>query len=169
VLGGTVSAGAYTAGAIDFLIEALDCFETAKAQGRAPRHDVVLKLIAGTSGGGVNAAIAARALAYKFPHISRGTPVQEESTGNPFYDTWIPWIPVPPGIILTLTSLRGIPYRLNFDKELGESYVDDGAATLVGFAPGKPFSRQLAEVPPIRRLRRQSTIEPQDELVRTRL
>jgi hypothetical protein len=25
VLGGTVSAGAYTAGAVDFLIEALDC------------------------------------------------------------------------------------------------------------------------------------------------
>ncbi len=27
VLRGTVSVGAYTAGAIDFLIEALDCFE----------------------------------------------------------------------------------------------------------------------------------------------
>ncbi|MBV9250352.1 MAG: patatin-like phospholipase family protein, partial [Acetobacteraceae bacterium] len=61
VLGGTVSAGAYTAGAVDFLIEALDSFSRAKAQGQALKHSVMLKLIAGTSGGGVNAAIAARA------------------------------------------------------------------------------------------------------------
>ena len=37
VLGGTVSAGAYTAGAVDFLIEALDCFTAAKARGEGPR------------------------------------------------------------------------------------------------------------------------------------
>ena len=36
VLGGTVSAGAYTAGAVDFLIEALDCFAAAKAAGDGP-------------------------------------------------------------------------------------------------------------------------------------
>ena len=67
VLGGTVSAGAYTAGALDFLIEALDAWTAAQdAQAAVPRHSVVLRVIAGTSGGGVNAAIAARALAYDF-------------------------------------------------------------------------------------------------------
>jgi len=50
VLGGTVSAGAYTAGAVDFLIEALDCLATAQQQDEVPRHTVLLKLIAGTSG-----------------------------------------------------------------------------------------------------------------------
>jgi hypothetical protein len=84
VLGGTVSAGAYTAGAVDFLIEALDCFTAAQQRGEVPPHKVVLKLITGTSGGGVNAAIAARALAYDFPHITRGTPIQGQSTNNPF-------------------------------------------------------------------------------------
>jgi hypothetical protein len=86
VLGGTVSAGAYTAGAIDFLIEALDCLANARG---APKHKVVLKLIAGTSGGGVNAAIAARALAYRYPHVSRSTPTPSKATGNPFYDIWV--------------------------------------------------------------------------------
>ena len=38
VLGGTVSAGAYTAGAIDFLAEALDCFEAAKNKKKAPNQ-----------------------------------------------------------------------------------------------------------------------------------
>src|ERR1700685_2503207 len=89
VLGGTVSAGAYTAGAIDFLIEALDCFSIARAAGRAPKHKVILKLIAGTSGGGVNAAIAARALAFQFPHIVQSPPVDGTTTGNPFYDIWV--------------------------------------------------------------------------------
>ena len=45
VLGGTVSAGAYTAGAIDFLVEALDCFSAERAAGKAPKHKVILKLI----------------------------------------------------------------------------------------------------------------------------
>jgi hypothetical protein len=36
VLGGTVSAGAYTAGALDFLIEALDCWEAARAGADPP-------------------------------------------------------------------------------------------------------------------------------------
>jgi len=39
VLGGTVSAGAYTAGAIDFLVEALDSFESAKSAKRAPNRE----------------------------------------------------------------------------------------------------------------------------------
>src|SRR5437763_10295499 len=83
MLGGTVSAGAYTAGAVDFLIEALDCLTEAQQQGKAPHHTVLLKLIAGTSGGGVNAAIAARALAFDYPHVTRGMPLStQRHSGN---------------------------------------------------------------------------------------
>lgn len=91
VLGGTVSAGCYTAGALDFLIEALDTWSAAKARNdpRAPTHNVVIRVIAGTSGGGVNAAIAARALAFNFPPVTRATSSSLLDTGNPFYDTWV--------------------------------------------------------------------------------
>ena len=91
VLGGTVSAGCYTAGALDFLIEALDTWSAAKDRNdpRAPTHRVAIRVIAGTSGGGVNAAIAARALAFKFPPVTRGTSASLLETGNPFYDTWV--------------------------------------------------------------------------------
>jgi hypothetical protein len=78
VLGGTVSAGAYTAGAVDFLIEALDCWTRLRDKPggdlTAPKHKIILRVITGTSGGGVNAAIAARALAYDYPHVVRATP-----------------------------------------------------------------------------------------------
>lgn len=103
-LGGTVSAGAYTAGVLDFLVEALDEWEKAKAaedaesrrsgrtEIRVPRHNVVIRVMTGTSGGGLNAVIAGRALSYGFPHISSANTVAErERLGdqNPFYRTWV--------------------------------------------------------------------------------
>ena len=44
VLAGTVSAGAYTAGVLDYFVEALDFWTRAKEQGRAeaPMHNVVI-------------------------------------------------------------------------------------------------------------------------------
>lgn len=183
VLGGTVSAGAYTAGVLDFLIEALDAWTDRRdgPNGRTvPRHKVLIRIVAATSGGGVNAAIAARALAYDFPHVSRATG-SSVAAGNPFYDTWInrltldgllktddldapgatavslldgtviddaarnliafttqtskprSYLAQPLRLILTLTNLNGIAYRIDFgsvrlpdgsSRNLGESYVD---------------------------------------------
>ncbi len=169
VLGGTVSAGAYTAGAIDFLIEALDCFSAAKAKREAPPHKVILKLITGTSGGGVNAAIAARALGYSFPPIVKAPLNDNVSTGNPLYDIWVntlrltdfldvsdvkdnlpsflngkpidegarliasfgegkaharDWVAGPLRLTLTVTNLRGIPYKMEISPTLSQTYVD---------------------------------------------
>jgi len=167
VLGGTVSAGAYTAGALDFLIEALDCWEADRGDPQMPQHHVILRVITGTSGGGVNAAIAARAFNFSFPPVRQSTPDTEARTGNPFFDCWIhdltldrflasgqnehelvsilngkaiddgadnivsfvaplkqrPWLAAPLRLILTLTNLAGVPYRL--DMLTGtETFVD---------------------------------------------
>lgn len=167
VLGGTVSAGAYTAGAVDFLIQALDCLSRSQAEQSIPKHDVRLKIIAGTSGGGVNAAVIGRALNYRYPHPTLSAPFSPAAaTGNPFYDTWVrglhldgflgvggtvdslldgkpiedgaaaivsfgkgepasrAWVAAPLRLILTVTSLRGIPYKTNFGADLGQGYVD---------------------------------------------
>ena len=82
VLGGTVSAGAYTGGVLDFLIEALDVWTAAKDRGDplAPPHDVIISAIGGASGGAINGAVLLRAAGYAFPH--------EAESLNPFYDTW---------------------------------------------------------------------------------
>ena len=49
VMAGAISAGAYTAGAIDFLIQALDEWQTAKdgEDPDCPRHNVTLRILAG--------------------------------------------------------------------------------------------------------------------------
>jgi hypothetical protein len=137
VLGGTVSAGAYTAGAVDFLIEALDCWTSLrdKSDGSAPRHKVLLKVITGTSGGGVIAAIAARALAYDFPHVVRSTPHPERDTENPFYETWIKRLTLS-GFLGTSDIDQGTLVSL-----LDGNPIDDGAAYLAEFSRGEPIER----------------------------
>jgi hypothetical protein len=97
VMGGTVSAGAYTAGVMDFLFEALDAWEDArngKIEGvetaRVPSHRVRIRIMTGTSGGGINALLAARALHYRFPHaVMRSAESAGENLSNPFYDVWV--------------------------------------------------------------------------------
>ena len=81
-MAGAVSAGAYTAGVMDFLFEALDRWHEAKAGGEdVPRHKVVVKLIAGASAGGINGAITAAVGRYAFSPMG--------GAANPFYDTWV--------------------------------------------------------------------------------
>lgn len=59
VMAGACSAGAYTAGVIDFLFEALTAWEEAKAgdDPTVPDHDVMIRAAAGTSAGGIVAAL----------------------------------------------------------------------------------------------------------------
>ena len=59
VMAGACSAGAYTAGVIDFLFEALTAWEAAKATGdpTVPDHEVMIRAAAGTSAGGIVAAL----------------------------------------------------------------------------------------------------------------
>src|SRR5439155_4814685 len=59
-MAGAISAGAYTAGVLDFLTEALDEWYKAKASGEAvPMHDVSIEVLSGASAGGMCAAISA--------------------------------------------------------------------------------------------------------------
>jgi hypothetical protein len=95
-LAGAVSAGAYTAGALDFLIEALDAWYRAKHDSTAlggrdpsvPQHDVVASVITGASAGGASTMIVAKALPYAFPPVRSKIPLNGD-TGNPLYDTWV--------------------------------------------------------------------------------
>lgn len=88
-LAGAVSGGAYAAGVLDFLYEALEHWYDARAQGApVPTHDVLLRVISGASAGSINGVLSAIALRYRFPHVHPGTDVTG-STGNPFYDAWV--------------------------------------------------------------------------------
>lgn len=94
VLAGAVSAGAYTAGVIDFLIETLDAWEAAKREcarvnpdpltWKVPGHRVRLRIFSGASAGSMTSAIAAVALKYTFPHVQATL-----NDANPFNKAWV--------------------------------------------------------------------------------
>lgn len=93
---GAVSAGSYTAGVLDFLIDALDrLYEKRREQQEKfgddfskweiPAHEVRLVVMSGASAGGMNAAIAAATLCEPF------TPVTgpEAEVSNRLYKAWV--------------------------------------------------------------------------------
>ncbi|MBU2921044.1 patatin-like phospholipase family protein [Winogradskyella psychrotolerans] len=92
-LAGAVSAGAYTAGFVDYLLEALSEWELAKQaqknnpNSNIPNHNVVIDAIGGASAGGMVGMIATLAL-----YAGNWKPVKKVSnkkTGNILYDSWV--------------------------------------------------------------------------------
>jgi predicted acylesterase/phospholipase RssA len=89
---GAVSAGAYTAGVLDFLIEALDAWYDAKVGGQAvPMHDVSIEVFSGASAGGMCAAIASVMVQGEFEHIHDTSPDRKSDPNKPnrFYESWV--------------------------------------------------------------------------------
>ncbi|HEY0820424.1 MAG TPA: patatin-like phospholipase family protein [Rhizobacter sp.] len=87
-LNGAVSGGAYLAGAVDFIVQALDAFDAARASQQAPDHEVVLASVAGASSGALTSAVLALALRSRFPHVEPDTS-DAVALANPLYDSWV--------------------------------------------------------------------------------
>ena len=106
VMAGAVSAGAYTAGVLDYLIQALDAWSDEKAAGGGaadlPPHDVRLTVLTGSSAGGMCSALGAIALGETFEHATgpAGPPPK-----NRLYKAWVEMIDLEP--LLTTTDLTG--------------------------------------------------------------
>ncbi len=117
-MAGAVSAGAYTAGVIDYLFEVLDKWEVMKEAARKeletnpnykptiPMHDVRIEVLGGASAGGMTACIASLALRRKLYPIKSYSPddekgyknlsyeqMQEHKRENVFYNSWVTMLP----------------------------------------------------------------------------
>lgn len=117
-MAGAVSAGAYTAGVLDFLVEAIEEWEKAKKLYRlwlagprtepspppVPLHDVSIESFTGASAGGMCAAISSVLVQRPFDHIHGG---DEQRTTNTFYEAWVNQIN-----ILGLLRSDGVPSPL---------------------------------------------------------
>lgn len=71
-MAGAVSAGAYTAGVIDYLLEVLDRWKDLKKDpefaDKVPSHEIKIEILSGASAGGMTAAITSLALHRKKKH-----------------------------------------------------------------------------------------------------
>jgi predicted acylesterase/phospholipase RssA len=94
-MAGAVSAGAYSAGVLDFLIEALSEWQAAKDRGETvPQHDVFISTMSGSSAGGITAALGLAALAGGIRPVE--TPAANRRQAAPvrrvlpeLYDVWV--------------------------------------------------------------------------------
>jgi len=89
VMAGAVSGGAYAAGVMDFLLQALDAWEQEKSAGaEVPGHEVRIRVISGASAGAIAAAIAAVAFGSETePVLDVAHPPPPER--NRLFDAWV--------------------------------------------------------------------------------
>lgn len=90
-MAGAVSAGAYTAGVIDYLFESLENWQKAKDLNLpgVPKHNVIIEVLTGASAGGMTAAITSSAVQRQFKHINVENYKSSENIKNPMYDAWV--------------------------------------------------------------------------------
>lgn len=130
-MAGAVSAGAYTAGVLDFLIEALDAWYDERARQlqqngpdtrswTVPTHDVLLEALTGASAGGMCAAISAVALKETFDHVRQTAPPDPV---NRLYQSWVRTIDIIP-----LLGSVDLPNREGPVKSILDSTPIDGIA-----------------------------------------
>ena len=65
-LSGAISAGAYTAGVLDYFFQALEAWEKERGKPDTPQHKVVVQAVTGASAGAITGALGAIALARGF-------------------------------------------------------------------------------------------------------
>ena len=130
VMAGAISAGAYTAGVIDFLVEALDEWEKAKEQARrdpddpkareCPMHEVKIKVMAGASAGGMTAGLAAGLLGMEYESVTTPAadrPARRRPTNNNLYRSWVNTIDIGPLLgVKDLDGDRKVPVQSVLDS-----------------------------------------------------
>jgi Patatin-like phospholipase len=89
-MAGAVSAGAYTAGVIDFLLEALENWEKHRGETGVPDHLVKIPIMGGASAGGMTAIMTAGALNNPIVHIDKpGKDILGDHPENKLYHSWV--------------------------------------------------------------------------------
>jgi len=94
-MAGAISAGAYTAGVVDFLVEALEAWQQAKNDDKAAgkrtvlSHDVVITCMAGASAGGMTAAAVTAGLCGTYEPINKLVFGEKPRQTNIPYTCWV--------------------------------------------------------------------------------
>ncbi|MGD8782609.1 MAG: patatin-like phospholipase family protein [Ignavibacteria bacterium] len=91
-MAGAISAGAYTAGVMDYLTETLTKWEEAKQNGKedVPIHEIKIGVMAGASAGGITSVLTSVAIQNDIPHVDISKRKDEKyKEENLFYNTWV--------------------------------------------------------------------------------
>jgi len=133
-MAGAVSAGAYTAGVMDYLLEALEAYEKVRGTPGYPSHKIEIPAIGGASAGGMTAIIAAAALQQGIEHIDKPLPnLQQERPENILYHSWVDL--TDPDMFGNMLSTGDIS-KENVDSAFNCKFIDEVAKRAL--EPAKP-------------------------------
>ena len=137
-MAGAVSAGAYTAGVLDFLTEAIEEWYKAKAETtpKVPMHDVSIDVFSGASAGGMCAAISAAMVQGSFDHIHNPQDPAVTGTSNKFYESWVNKIDIE-WLLQTTDIAPGKPVVSLLDSKIIDQIADYAIAP--GAATPRPY------------------------------
>lgn len=89
-MAGAVSAGAYTAGVMDYLIEALQKWEDRRGRPGVPTHRVEIPVVGGASAGGMTGLLTVANLNKELAPVSgKYEDLVKAQPQNPLYHTWV--------------------------------------------------------------------------------
>jgi len=89
-MAGAVSAGAYTAGVIDYLLQALTEWDKRRGESGVPSHRVQIPVMGGASAGGMTSIMAASSLNNPITHIDKPSgDILAEHPENKLYHSWV--------------------------------------------------------------------------------
>ena len=140
VMAGAISAGAYTAGVVDFLLQALDEWEKAKAHARAhpgdpagrecPMHEVRIKVLAGASAGGMTAGLSAGLLEMAYESVTSQTKPDGPAppivpTNNSLYRSWVNTIDIVPLLGVADLDDAQVPVQSVLDSSIIRQIAGD--------------------------------------------
>lgn len=137
-LAGAVSAGAYTAGVIDYLVEALEEWQKRKNAGtpETPSHDVVIPVIGGASAGGMTGIILSSMVNQPVVPVNNfPQPLFIAQPQNRLYHSWVDLTDddMFPRLLETSDIRKKEIYSL-----LNSSFIDDIAHRVVQSPTGVP-------------------------------
>ena len=145
-MAGAVSAGAYTAGVLDFLLEALEAWylQRTVAPGSVPSHGINLRVMSGASAGALTAAIVAANAQSRFPPVKPGS---EQTNGplNPLFTAWVDRIDI--SELLKQQDLAGGARPVSL---LDTTIIDQIGDQVLNPKPGQPrayFAQNLRVMP----------------------
>lgn len=123
-MAGANSAGAYTAGVMDYLIEALDEWQKQKEKNLddVPTHEVEIPVLGGASAGGMTSIIAAAAFYDPIvPVSSINGSLWDEIESNKFYHTWVDLVDTD---MLSVLLNNGDLKKSNLKSVLNADFID---------------------------------------------
>lgn len=132
-MAGAVSAGAYTAGVMDYLLEALAEWEKRRHEPGVPDHRVQIPVMGGASAGGMTSILATTVLNNPFVPLDKpGADILAEHPENKFYHTWVDLVN---GDVLSKMLDTADLKKDGLTAALNSDFIDEIAARVVATEP----------------------------------